>query len=65
MTEKNKKQSKSNKKIVQEKEIKINDKLLENQQVSPDAIMRFAAKLPPSARKKFLDTFNTLYIDEG
>jgi len=47
-----------------EKTFVIDDTPIDRKQLNPAAIMRFAAKLPPAQRKKFLDTFNTLYIEE-
>ena len=44
--------------------IEIDDSPPNMQKFSPGAIMRFAQKLPVAQRKKFLDTFNTLYIEE-
>jgi hypothetical protein len=47
-----------------EKAFVIDDTPIDRKQRNPIAVMRFAAKLPPAQRKKFLDKFNTLYIEE-
>jgi ABC-type transporter MlaC component len=42
----------------------VDDSPMNLAHMNPQAIQRYVAKLPPAQRKKFLDTFNTLYIDE-
>lgn len=58
----NKKQESSNAKRT--KSLVVDDTPIERRALNPNAVMRFAAKLPPLQRKKFLDSFNTLYIEE-
>ena len=65
MTNHNKNNKKPKADARNSKSVYLNDAPITEQKVSTDAIMRFAAKLSPAQRKKFLDTFNTLYIEEG
>ena len=61
--------NKNNKKLKADarnsKSVYLNDAPITEQKVFTDAIMRFAVNLSPAQRKKFSDTFNTLYIEEG
>lgn len=45
--------------------VSTDDTPISEKRLNPQAVLRFAAKLPPAQRKKFLDTFNTLYIEEN
>ncbi len=51
-------------KTSKQKFITVDDSPIKPSQLNHQAIMRLVTKLPPEQRKKFLDTFNTLYIEE-